>query len=135
MGCSGFSGFEFPLVECLEFPRESSYQFSVTYSQGGVAYDLTSVVATGSILFTVKTDPSLPDSAALFKLGLGTGISCTAPVTGTVIVTISPANSANMLGLNSSAFYDLTILNPTINPTFRQQIMTGRITATTTVTS
>lgn len=132
--CSGFSGARsnIPVHVNLRFPRETTFSDSVTYSVGGVPYDLTAIVATGKILLTCKADPYLPDSAAYFQLSLGSGISVTAPTTGQIIFTISPSETENMIGLSSCGYFDLIIESG--DGSFRQQLLFGKIETTTAVT-
>jgi hypothetical protein len=106
--------------------REDTYQMTVQYDASyGIPYDLTGATVT----MIAKADPQMLDSAAIFTLGIGTGISVPTPTAGTIYVTISSANTANMAGLLSSACYSLVVENGS----FRKTLLQGRISVTPSV--
>lgn len=108
-GCSGFSGCGTPCSPCnqpITFIKGDSFSLFATFSLNGVPVDISSATA---ITMTVKTTAYVPDSAAIFTVGLGTGITITNGPLGQFTVLIPSSATLNQPTQLFPAVYDIVV--------------------------
>jgi len=114
----------------MDAGRNRTLTVTVTDSVSGAPINLTGC----TLKFTVKPDLRALDTAALFQLATGTGITHTSPAQGIAEIAIVPANTSALLTApNVPALYqyDITLKDAT-NKVYT--IKTGRFTVRLPVT-
>ncbi len=91
----------------LEMDRGDTLDINFTFTKAGVAYSLTGA----AIKLTAKRNTNDADSAAVFQLAIGSGITVMNAAGGLATARVSPSHTSGIVGESVKLYFDVQIID------------------------